>query len=64
MSGALRVYAEANQCVDISPAIFGGAMGPVSPAAIAAQTLAEAMAGIVLSQLVRPGCPVVFGSFI
>ncbi|MBT6416830.1 trimethylamine methyltransferase family protein [Candidatus Puniceispirillum sp.] len=63
MSGALRVYAEANQCVAISPAIFGGAMGPVSPAAIAAQTLAEAMAGIALSQLVRPGCPVVFGSF-
>lgn len=63
MSGALRVYAAANQCVAISPAIFGGAMGPVSPAAIAAQTLAEAMAGIALSQLVRPGCPVVFGSF-
>ena len=63
MSGALRVYAAANQCVAISPAIFGGAMGPVSPAAIAAQTLAEGMAGIALAQLVRPGCPVVFGSF-
>ena len=63
MSGALRVYAEANQCVCVSPAIFGGAMGPVSPAAIAAQTLAEGMVGIALSQLVRPGCPVVFGSF-
>ncbi len=63
MSGALRVYAEANQCVCVSPAIFGGAMGPVSPAAISAQTLAEGMAGIALSQLVRPGCPAVFGSF-
>lgn len=63
MSGALRVYAAANQCVAVSPAIFGGAMGPVSPAAIAAQTLAEGMAGIALTQLVRPGCPVVFGSF-
>ncbi len=63
MSGALRVYAAANQCVCVSPAIFGGAMGPVTPAAIAAQTLAEAMAGIALAQLVRPGCPVVFGSF-
>jgi len=63
MSAALRVYAEANQCVCVSPAIFGGAMGPVSPAAIAAQTLAEAMAGIALAQLVRPGCPVVLGSF-
>ncbi|MBQ4824515.1 trimethylamine methyltransferase family protein [Leisingera sp. HS039] len=63
MSGALRAYAAANQCVCISPAIFAGAMGPLSPAAVAAQTLAEAMAGIALAQLVRPGCPVVFGSF-
>ena len=63
MSGALRVYAEANQCVCVSPAIFAGAMGPLSPAAVAAQTLAEGMVGIALSQLVRPGCPAVFGSF-
>ncbi|MEM9277040.1 MAG: trimethylamine methyltransferase family protein [Pseudomonadota bacterium] len=63
MSSALRTYAQVNQCVCVSPAIFGGAMGPVTPAAIAAQTLAEAMTGIALAQLVRPGCPVVFGSF-
>ena len=63
MSGALRVYAAANQCVAVSPAIFGGAMGPVSQAAVLAQTLAEGMAGIALAQLVRPGCPVVLGSF-
>lgn len=63
MSGALRVYAAANQCVCVSPAIFAGAMGPLSPAAVAAQTLAEGMVGIALTQLVRPGCPVVFGSF-
>ena len=63
MSGSLRVYAAANQCVCVSPAIFAGAMGPLSPAAVAAQTLAEAMVGIALAQLVRPGCPVVFGSF-
>ena len=36
---------------------------PVSTAAVVAQTLAEAMAGIALVQLVRPGCPVIFGSF-
>lgn len=63
MSTVLRIYAAANQCVCVSPAIFGGAMGPVTPAAIAAQTLAESMTGIALAQLVRPGCPVVFGSF-
>jgi trimethylamine--corrinoid protein Co-methyltransferase len=63
MSGALRVYAAAGQGVAVSPAIFGGAMGPVSPAAVAAQTLAEGMVGIALAQLVRPGCPCVLGSF-
>lgn len=63
MSGALRVYAAANQCVAVSPAIFGGAMGPVSQAAVLAQTLAEGMAGIALAQLVHPGCPVMLGSF-
>ncbi|MEO5760375.1 MAG: trimethylamine methyltransferase family protein, partial [Mesorhizobium sp.] len=56
------VYAAANQCVCVSPAIFSDAMGPVTPAAVAAQTHAEAMAGIALAQLVRPGCPVVYGS--
>lgn len=63
MSGALRVYAAAGQCVCVSPAIFAGAMGPLSPAAVAAQTLAEGMVGIALAQLVRPGCACVFGSF-
>ena len=37
MSGALRIYAQANQCVCVSPAIFAGAMGPLSPAAVAAE---------------------------
>ncbi len=63
MSGALRVYAAANQSVAIPPAIFGGTMGPVTQAAIIAQTHAEIMAGIALTQLVRKGCPVVYGSF-
>lgn len=63
MTRALRVYAQAGQCVCISPAIFGGAMGPVTPAAIAAQTHAEVLAGLALCQIIRPGCPVVYGSF-
>ncbi len=63
MSGALRVYADANQSVAVSPAIFGGAMGPVTQPGVIAQTHAEAMVGIALVQLVRKGCPVVYGSF-
>lgn len=50
MSGALRAYAAAGQCVAGSPALFGGAMGPLSPLAVAAQTLAEGMVGIALVQ--------------
>lgn len=63
MTRALRVYAQAGQCVCISPAIFGGAMGPVTPAAVAAQTHAEILAGVALCQSIRKGCPVVYGSF-
>ncbi len=63
MSSALRIYAQAGQCVCVSPAIFAGAMGPLPPAAVAAQTLAEGMVGIALAQLVRKGTPCVFGSF-
>lgn len=64
MSGALRIYAAANQGVVVSPFILGGAMGPVTQAATLAQAHAEAMVGIALSQLVRPGAPVIYGNFL
>ena len=64
MSGALRVYAAANQGLVISPFILGGAMSPVTMPAALAQAHAEAMVGIALSQLVQPGCPVVYGNFL
>ncbi len=64
MSEALRTYAEANQGNVISPFILGGAMAPVTQPAVIAQAHAEAMVGIALTQLVRPGAPVVYGSFL
>ena len=64
MSGALRAYAQANQGVVISPFILAGAMSPVSVGALVAQAHAEALTGIALTQLVRPGAPVVYGSFL
>lgn len=64
MSGALRAYAEANQCPVVVPFILGGAMGPVTPAACVAQAHAEAMTGIALGQLARPGSPVIYGNFL
>ncbi len=63
MLGAAKVYALANQATVISPFILAGAMSPVTVAGTAAQILAEAMAGMAFVQLVRPGAPVVFGTF-
>jgi trimethylamine--corrinoid protein Co-methyltransferase len=63
MLGAARAYAEANQALLMTPFILAGAMSPATVAGAAAQTLAEALAGMAYVQLVRPGAPVVFGSF-
>jgi len=63
MLGVARVYAEANQATLITPFILAGAMSPVTVAGTAAQTLAEALAGMAFVQLVRPGAPVILGSF-
>ncbi|MGA1671656.1 MAG: trimethylamine methyltransferase family protein [Ilumatobacteraceae bacterium] len=63
MLEAAEVYAENNQASIFTPFILSGAMAPVTPAGVAAQTLAEALVGMTFAQLVRPGSPVVFGSF-
>src|SRR5690606_38215415 len=57
MTGALRTYAAANQAAVVVPFILGGAMGPVTTAGAIAQSHAEAMVGVALTQLVRPGAP-------
>jgi trimethylamine--corrinoid protein Co-methyltransferase len=63
MLAAAEAYAKANQACVITPFILAGAMAPVTAAGVAAQTLAEALAGMTFVQLVRPGAPVVMGSF-
>ncbi|MCY3651910.1 MAG: trimethylamine methyltransferase family protein [Acidimicrobiia bacterium] len=63
MLGSAQVLAENNQCALITPFIIVGAMSPVTVAATATQTLAEAMAAMSFTQLVRPGAPVIMGSF-
>ncbi|MDH3474238.1 MAG: trimethylamine methyltransferase family protein [Rhodospirillales bacterium] len=63
MLGALKVYARHNQATIVTPFILSGAMAPVTPVGVMTQTLAEALAGLAFAQLVRPGAPVVFGSF-
>ena len=64
MMGALEVYARNNQACIISPFIVGGAMAPVSVAGTLTQVLAEVLAGIAYSQLLKPGAPVIFGAFV
>ena len=64
MMGALEEYAAANQACIISPFIVGGAMAPVSVAGTLTQVMAEVMAGVAYSQLVRAGAPVIFGAFV
>ncbi|TMK69962.1 MAG: trimethylamine methyltransferase family protein [Actinobacteria bacterium] len=64
MLAALVEYAKANQPTVITPFLLMGAMSPVTVPATLAQQVAEALAGIALVQTIRPGCPVVFGSFL
>jgi trimethylamine---corrinoid protein Co-methyltransferase len=64
MLSAMFEYVKANQAVVITPFLLMGAMSPVSLPATLVQQMAEALAGIALAQLIRPGCPVVFGSFL
>ncbi|MCB2093659.1 MAG: trimethylamine methyltransferase family protein [Rhodobacteraceae bacterium] len=64
MMGALEVYAKANQACIVSPFIVGGAMAPVSVAGTLTQVLAETLAGVAYSQLVRQGAPVIMGAFV
>ena len=64
MMGALETYASNNQASIVSPLIVGGAMAPVTVAGTLTQVLAEILAGVSYSQLVRPGSPVIAGAFV
>src|ERR1700758_1119568 len=57
-------YNRAAQPVVLTPFLLMGAMSPVTIPAALVQQLAEALSGIALAQLIRPGCPVIFGSFL
>jgi len=63
MSDGLMTMAEFGQAVCVTPFTLMGAMTPVSMAAALTQQNAEALAGILLTQLVRPGAPVIYGAF-
>jgi trimethylamine--corrinoid protein Co-methyltransferase len=64
MLDSLFEYVEANQAVVLTPFILMGAMSPVTIPAALVQQIAEALTGIALAQTIRPGAPVIFGSFL
>lgn len=64
MLGALFEYVRANQPVIVTPFLMAGAMSPMGLAGSLAQQTAEALTGIAIAQLVRPGAPCVYGSFL
>ena len=55
--------ARRNQIVCLTPFTLSGAMAPVTVAGALVQQNAEALAGIALTQLVRPGAPAIYGGF-
>ncbi len=63
MSAGLTELALAGQPVVITPFTLLGAMAPVTIAGALTQQNAEALFGMVLCQIIRPGTPVVYGGF-
>jgi trimethylamine--corrinoid protein Co-methyltransferase len=56
-------FSRRNQIVCLTPFTLAGAMAPVTLAGALAQQNAEALAGIALTQVVRPGAPAIYGGF-
>ncbi len=62
LHGILEMSAR-NQVIVMTPFTLAGAMAPVTLAGALVEQNAEALAGMVLTQVVRPGAPVVYGGF-
>ena len=63
MAAGIIEMANAGQIVVLTPFTLAGAMAPVTVAGAVAQQNAEALLGIALAQIVRPGAPVIYGGF-
>ena len=62
LEGIIEMSAR-NQVICVTPFTLAGAMAPVTLAGALAQQNAEALVGLVMTQLVRPGSPFVYGGF-
>ena len=63
MSEGIVEFALAGQPTIITPFTLAGAMAPVTIAGALTLAHAEALAGLTLAQITRPGAPVIYGSF-
>jgi trimethylamine---corrinoid protein Co-methyltransferase len=63
MVDALTEWATARQPVVITPFLLAGATAPITIASGLVLKVAEALSGVALVQAIRPGSPVLFGSF-
>ena len=63
MADGIIDFAAAGQVLIITPFTLAGAMAPVTIAGALTLAHAEALAGLTLAQIVRPGAPIVYGSF-
>lgn len=63
MSHGIIEMAKANQVTCVTPFTLAGAMAPITLAGALSQQNAEALAGLVLTQIVRPGSPFIYGGF-
>ncbi len=62
LEGVIQM-ARRNQVVVLTPFTLAGAMAPVTLAGALAEQHAEALAGLVMTQVVRAGAPFVYGAF-
>lgn len=62
MLESLLLFAKYGQPVLITPFVMAGVTGPTTLAGALAQHNAEVLAGLALTQLVRPGTPVLYGT--
>ena len=64
MLGAMRAFCRRNQPVLCSPFVLGGANTPASVAPTVAQLNAEALSALAYTQVVRRGCPAIYGHYL
>jgi len=62
MAGAIVTYAREGQALLVANLAMAGSTAPITLAGLLAMQNTEMLAGIVLSQLVSPGTPVIYGT--